>query len=359
MGKIFIDKQEFTFEQITAGQWPAQKPYMENSLAFCNEWLNGKKSFELKTSGSTGTPKSIAVSRSQMTSSAKATGDFFKIQPLAVMLCCLNTEMIAGKMMLVRAMEWDSHLHLVEPSSNPLMGFPKERSFDFATMVPIQLETCLQDEHSLSVLQQIKNLLLGGAPLSEKLRQKAVALPGNLYQTYGMTETVSHIALADIKSCGPLTYKTLPGVHIRQNSNLQLEIQAPMSNNTWIVTNDTVEIMPEGFMWKGRADFVLNTGGIKVQPEEVEVRISELMHQRFPNQRYFIAGLPDEKLGEKIVLVIEGTKEAYEDQERTLRLLKDSLPPFHHPKNLLFVPQFAETASNKINRKETLKNQKL
>src|SRR5690554_246094 len=359
MGKIIIDEQEFTFEQIKEGHWPAQKPYMETSLAFCNEWLNGKKSFTLKTSGSTGIPKSLAVSRSQMTSSARATGEFFQIQPLAVILCCLNTEMIAGKMMLVRAMEWDSHLHLVEPSSNPLAGFTKERSFDFTTMVPIQLETCLQYEQSLSVLQQIKNLLLGGAPLSEKLRQKAVALPGNLYQTYGMTETVSHIALADIKADGPLIYKTLPGVHIRQNSNLQLEIQAPMSNNTWIGTNDIVEIMPEGFMWKGRADFVVNTGGIKVQPEEVEVQISELMHQLFPGQRYFIAGLPDEKLGQKIVLVIEGRKEEYEDQERMLKMLKDSLPPFRHPKNLLFVPKFAETASNKINRKETLKNQKL
>src|SRR5690554_260635 len=105
MGKIIIDEQEFTFEQIKEGHWPAQKPYMETSLAFCNEWLNGKKSFTLKTSGSTGIPKSLAVSRSQMTSSARATGEFFQIQPLAVILCCLNTEMIAGKMMLVRAME--------------------------------------------------------------------------------------------------------------------------------------------------------------------------------------------------------------------------------------------------------------
>src|SRR5690554_481814 len=169
MGKIIINKQEFPFQQIRENKWPEQASYYQASLAFCNEWLNGKQSFELQSSGSTGTPKTIEVSRAQMSSSAKATGVFFGIRPEAALLCCLNTAMIAGKMMLVRAMEWDSFLYLVEPSSNPLLGFSADQSLDFATMVPVQLETCLGDEYSRGLVHRIQNLLIGGAPPSPAL----------------------------------------------------------------------------------------------------------------------------------------------------------------------------------------------
>src|SRR5690554_5845254 len=167
MGKIIINKQEFPFQQIRENKWPEQASYYQASLAFCNEWLNGKQSFELQSSGSTGTPKTIQVSRAQMSSSAKATGDFFGIGPEADLLCCLNTAMIAGKMMLVRAMEWDSQLYLVEPASNPLIGFATRQHFDFATMVPLQLETCLEDAHAREMLGNIRHLLIGGAPPGE------------------------------------------------------------------------------------------------------------------------------------------------------------------------------------------------
>src|SRR5690554_4469576 len=169
MGTIIINQQEFSFQQIKERDWPKQTPYFETSLSFCRDWLNGKNVFELQTSGSTGSPKTIKVSRAQMSSSAKATGDFFNIQPQASLLCCLNTAMIAGKMMLVRAMEWDSFLYLVEPSSNPLLGFSADQSLDFATMVPVQLETCLGDEYSRGLVHRIQNLLIGGAPPSPAL----------------------------------------------------------------------------------------------------------------------------------------------------------------------------------------------
>src|SRR5690606_30365523 len=134
MGKIIINGQEFSFHQIQEGQWQEQRPYFHAALSFCYEWLNGKQDFELQSSGSTGVPKTIMVSRAQMSSSAKATGDFFGIRPEASLLCCLNTAMIAGKMMLVRAMEWDSRLYLAEPSSNPLLSFPADQRFDFTTI---------------------------------------------------------------------------------------------------------------------------------------------------------------------------------------------------------------------------------
>src|SRR5690554_6037664 len=217
MGKIIINKQEFPFQQIRENKWPEQASYYQASLAFCNEWLNGKQSFELQSSGSTGTPKTIEVSRAQMSSSAKATGVFFGIRPEANLLCCLNTAMIAGKMMLVRAMEWDSILYIVEPQSNPLLSIDPVQQFVFATMVPLQLETCLHDAHTAQMLTHIVHLLIGGAPIADSLRHKAALLPGNLYQTYGMTETVSHIALANLKADGALIYELLPGVACRQD----------------------------------------------------------------------------------------------------------------------------------------------
>src|SRR5690606_25522505 len=182
MGKIIINGREFSFQQIKEGQWQEQKPYFQESLSFCHDWLNGQPSFELQSSGSTGRPKTIQVSRGQMISSAKATGDFFGIRPEASLLCCLNTAMIAGKMMLVRAMEWDSRLYLVEPSSNPLLSFSADQRFDFATMVPLQLETCLTDATSAMALGNIRVLLSGGAPLAETLREKARKLPTELFQ---------------------------------------------------------------------------------------------------------------------------------------------------------------------------------
>lgn len=358
MGKIIINGQEFSYHQLKEGRWPEQKSYFQASLSFCHDWLNGKSSFELHSSGSTGRPKTIQVSRAQMSSSAKATGDFFGIRPEADLLCCLNTAMIAGKMMLVRAMEWDSQLYLVEPASNPLIGFGAGQHFEFTTMVPLQLETCLEDAHAREMLGNIRHLLIGGAPPGEALREKAVKLPIKVFQTYGMTETVSHIALADIKADGPLIYQPLPGVQIRQTLEGSLEIKAPMSNDRWISTNDVVELLPGGgFVWKGRTDFTINTGGIKVQPEEVEKSAGKAMERFFPGQRYFVTALPDSKLGQQVVLIIEG-KQGDQDIQQIIQSLGKVLPRYHVPKKLLFVPKFAETASQKINRHRTMERWK-
>src|SRR5690606_18740842 len=127
----------------------------------------------------------------------------------------------------------------------------------------------------------------------------------SVYQTYGMTETVSHIALANLKSPGPMVYQTLPGVSIRQADDKRLEIAAPMANNDWIITNDIVEILsPISFIWKGRADFTINSGGLKIQPEEVESLISDSIQLLFPSRRFFIGSKEDDQLGEKLILIL-------------------------------------------------------
>ncbi len=356
MGCIIIDDWKISFEEIQLGRWQGLNPYLHDSLLFCQEWLNGKEIFHLKTSGSTGVPKTIQVQRSQMMSSAKATGDFFQVEPRQNLLCCLHTSMIAGKMMLVRSMEWNSSLYLREPSSNPLLDFPLNQTFDFVALVPLQLEFCLQTTESKKLLDQIKNLIIGGAPIAPSLRKKTFLLAGNVFQTYGMTETVSHIALADLKVPGQLVYHTLPGVKIRQTSDSKLEIAAPMTNQSWLLTHDVVQMVSNSsFIWKGRADFTINSGGIKIHPEEIEAQTSEVINKLFPGRRFTIGSKPDSKLGQKVVLIIEGMDTNQSQAENLLFLIKEILPPYQDPREIYFLDSFAETVSGKVNRGETLK----
>ncbi len=355
MSHIIIGPHLLTFDQIKRGQWPAFTQYFENSLKFCQNWLNGVEHFSLKTSGSTGQPKTIKVSRKQMVLSAESTRRFFQIQNGDRLLCCLHTDMIAGKMMLVRGMVWDCPIHLEMPNSNPLKEFPVGFLFDFVAMVPYQLENTLQDKKSLEVFKNIKNLIIGGAPISPILQKKVAQWPVNLYQTYGMTETVSHIALAKINGNGNLIYKSLPGVSLSTTENQQLIIQAPMASQAILTTNDLVELVSENeFIWKGRADFTINSGGIKIQPEVLESKIQPLMDQFYPDSRYFFYGLPHETLGEQVILVIEKNKLAERSSGDFTHSLEGCMEKYENPKKILFIEYFSKTRSGKINRKETL-----
>jgi o-succinylbenzoate---CoA ligase len=353
MGKIIIQDREYSFEQIRSGNWSEQDPYFKQALSFCRDWLVGKMEFELSTSGSTGKPKMITVSRKQMEISAKATADFFGIEKGPDLLCCLNTQMIAGKMMLVRGMEWDAHIFLVTPQSNPLEGILQ--SFDFVAMVPLQVANCLENPHSRSILEKTGNLIIGGAPSSPDLLQKITELHLNAYQTYGMTETVSHVALAKIEG-QELIYRALPGVIIGVDEENKLWLESPSAKEKRLQTNDIVELLPPyNFKWLGRADFTINSGGIKLQPEILEPKMAESIYSIFGNCNYFLFGKPDEKLGKKPVLIIEFPK----DEKRALDLLtrlKIVLDRYQVPKEILFNPLFTKTDSGKIDRITTFNN---
>ncbi|WP_194775643.1 AMP-binding protein [Pararhodonellum marinum] len=354
MGSIQIDRALVSFDQIKKGYWPSVSPYADLSLDFCSAWLSGQDQFELKTSGSTGDPKTIKISRSQMEFSAAATRDFFLPEKLATLLCCLNTEMIAGKMMLVRAMEWDADVVLIPPTQNPLMAFEEETAFDFVAMVPLQVEACLAEEKSRKVLAKVRNLIIGGAPLEEKIIYSLAKLPTKSFLTFGMTETVSHFALSDLKA-KPITFRTLPGVKIGSDHEHKLWVEAPMAISPRLQTQDLVEIIREGqFIWKGRADFTINSGGIKIQPELMEKEIEDLIREFSPNSRYFLAAEKDEKLGEKLVLILESQPLDKILISEFLDSVKSKLPKFHNPKELYTLPVFQETPSGKINRPATL-----
>ncbi|MEX0883479.1 MAG: AMP-binding protein [Cyclobacteriaceae bacterium] len=354
MGGIIIENDFFDFDLIKTGKCENADPGFTSAFDFCKAWLLGEDHFLLQTSGSTRLPKNIPVTRKQMMCSAEATRAFFQLDEGCTLLCCLDTERIAGKMMLVRAMEWKARLVLVPPSANPLLGMEKW-NFDFVAMVPLQVQACLTNEFSREILDWIGVLVIGGAPSSEVLIKQVRMLKGSVYQTYGMTETVSHIALGNLKEPGPLVYEVLPGVTIGLGSEGTLRIKAPMTSDSWITTRDVVEMFGKNkFAWKGRADFVINSGGIKLHPEEIEKEIRPIVEQFFPQRAFFISGKPDEQLGQALLLVLEGERDTTK-KNRLLDLAKNQLPKYHVPKSIVFLPKFEMTRTGKINQIETLK----
>ena len=302
---------------------------------FLLDWFDYKSYIEMETSGSTGAPKTISISKQAMVDSALATGDFFDLQPGNKALQCLPVKYVAGKMMLVRAMILGLDLEFVAPSSNPLEN--NEIDFDFVAMVP------LQAQNSISQLKKVKKLIIGGAAVNKTLEKQLLKLPTKVYETYGMTETITHIAA---RKLGEKAFTVLPYVTVSFDDRNCLVIHAPRISPEVIITNDIVELLDENqFIFLGRMDNVINSGGIKLIPEQIEQKLVGKISQRF-----FIASKPDDELGEKVVLVIEGEKHELVDS------IYESLDKYEKPKEIIFIPKFLDTATGKIMRKETLNN---
>lgn len=300
---------------------------------FLLDWFDGKSYMEMHTSGSTGIPKIIRVDKQAMVNSALATGDFFELHAGNKALHCLPVKYVAGKMMLVRAMILGLDLEFVAPSSHPLRNV--DGNFDFAAMVP------LQAQNSLSDLHRIKKLIVGGAKINSALENQLIKLPTQVYETYGMTETISHIAA---KSVGEKAFTVLPNVTISYDDQNCLVIHAPRISDDVIETNDIVELVNENqFIFLGRIDNVINSGGIKLLPEQIEEKLAGKIEPR-----YFISSREDKELGEKVILVIEG------DSFTVDTSIFDGLDKYEKPKEILFVPKFKETGNGKIIRKESL-----
>ncbi len=301
---------------------------------FLLDWFDSKSFIEMETSGTTGAPKTISVSKQAMVDSALATGIFFDLLPGNKALQCLPVKYVAGKMMLVRSMILGLDLEFVAPSSHPLDH--NEIDFDFVAMVP------LQAQNSISQLKKVKKLIIGGAALNKSLEKQLFKLPTEVYETYGMTETITHIAARKI---GEKAFTVLPNVTISYDDRNCLVIHAPRISGEVIITNDIVELVNENqFIFLGRMDNVINSGGVKLIPEQIEEKLSSKIHHRF-----FIASKPDNELGEKIVLVIECEKHELDVS------IYESLDKYEKPKEVVFIPKFKETTSGKILRKETMK----
>lgn len=302
---------------------------------FILDWFDGSPYIELQTSGTTGTPKIIRKNKQSLVNSALATGDFFELSPGDKALLCLSAQYIAGKMMLVRSFILGLEIDYVPPTSNPLANNTKE--YDFVAMVPLQVQNSLED------LNKIRKLIIGGAKMNKSLEESLSGVKTMVYETYGMTETITHIAA---KKVGEKAFSVLPNVEISQNENNCLVIKAPRVADEIIITNDLVELVNDRqFKLLGRIDNVINSGGIKLIPEQIEDKLSN-----FISARFFVAGIPDKVLGEKLVLVIEG------EEQNFYEAIFDVLDKYEKPKEVFYVSKFTVTESGKIKRREILKS---
>ncbi|WP_421830811.1 AMP-binding protein [Larkinella sp.] len=342
--------------RIAPGNLPIpQTAYEAKAIAFCREWLSGQSVFTLHTSGSTGTPKPITLSRRQMRSSAVLTGHTFGLVPGDRALVCLHVDYIAGVMMLVRGLELGLVMTVVEPSSNPLRTLdPGTEPVDFAAFVPLQMHTMLDHPvHSLPILNRMKAILVGGAAVDRTLADRLQTISAPVFSTYGMTETVSHIAVRRIN--GPDrtdVFEALKGVEIGVDARNCLFIKAAASDFETIQTNDVVELIDSfHFRLLGRADSTINSGGVKIQPERVEDVIAELLAKEGVTPRFFVAGMPDERLGQQVVLFLEGTEWPESRHAAIKEAVQLSIGPYAVPRKTVQVPVFPETPTGKIDRK--------
>lgn len=347
-----LNKLHFDNEELAAVAYNLIKegePFEGQVGNFLLDWVNEKDHVEVKTSGSTGESKKINLQKEFMINSAYATGNFFDLPSHTTALLCLPTDFIAGKMMLVRAMILGWHLDVVPPTANPLDQVYKV--YDFCAMTPFQLD------NSISRLHLVKKLIVGGGAVSEKQKKMVQGIGTKVFETYGMTETITHIAARKINSGKPkkepAPFKILPHVNISTDDRNCLVIKAPKISHEVIVTNDIVEIINhKKFIWKGRYDNVINSGGIKLYPEEIEGKLGTIIPHRF-----FVTSLPDDSLGEKLILMIESdfSEDALKSLENELTTIK-SLGKYEVPKKIYFLEKFEETPNGKIHRENTLRS---
>jgi O-succinylbenzoic acid--CoA ligase len=253
------------------------------------------------------------------------------LQPGDKALHCLPTKFIAGKMMFVRSFILGLEIDFVAPSSHPLLN--NETKYDFVAMVP------LQAQNSLTMLKNVKKMIVGGAKMNKTLEKGLSKLKTKVYETYGMTETITHIAA---KQIGEEAFSILPNIKIAKDDRDCLVIYAPKISTEPIVTNDIVELINDSqFVFLGRIDNVINSGGIKLIPEQIEEKLGAMIHSRF-----FVTAKQDLVLGEKLVLIIEG------EQHEVVETIFDVLDKYEKPKEVFYVAKFAETQNGKIKRKE-------
>lgn len=295
---------------------------------FFSEWNNDSDRVLVHTSGSTGKPKPMMVEKKRMLNSARITCDFLGLKPGDSALLCMSLDYIAGKMVVVRSIERHLHLISVSPSGHPLKdidlkdvnGKDVNGEITFAAMVPMQVYNTLQVPEERERLTHIRHLIIGGGAIDASLEKELQALPGNIaiWSTYGMTETLSHIALRRINGAEASEwYQPFDSVKISQTEDGCLVIDAPLVCAETLVTNDIVEIEKLRFRIKGRKDNVICSGGIKIQIEEVEEFLKPHLEKPF-----MIAKKKDEKFGEIAVLLSED-KEIKTVEATIRRLLSD------------------------------------
>ncbi|MBT8244498.1 MAG: AMP-binding protein [Winogradskyella sp.] len=332
--------KEVAYSLIKEGQ-----SYEQTTGDFLTDWLNKDDFLYVKTSGSTGQPKQIKVQKQAMVNSAIATGNFFGLEPGNMAMNCLPNHYIAGKMMLVRAMILGLEIDCVEPSTHPIFDY--EKHYDFCAMIPLQLK------HVLNYTHNIKRIIIGGSKITQPLLERIKTKTPLCYETYGMTETVTHVGLKRLESKnheGETVFTAISGVTFSQDDRQCLVINAPNLIDKALETNDIIDLKSDtSFQWLGRFDNVINSGGVKLFPEQIEDKLQAIIDERF-----IVASEPDDALGEKLILIIENPRDSIDSFKKRIKFLK-GLTKYEVPKEIYTLDRFVETINGKLQRKKTIK----
>ena len=332
------------FSPLSDDLFEPSSEFEREVLAFCLAWKSGQTSFLFHTSGSTGAPKPIWLDRKAMEASARTTGEWLQLKQQDVALACLPVNYIAGAMVIVRALVLDLRVCLVEPSANPLLDLAPI-SIQLASFVPNQWHAILASGVDLSAyFANSKGILLGGAALSDALIARTKELPFPIFETYGMTETVSHIAFRPL---GESSFQPFRSVNLRVDERGCLKISGLITGNEWVQTNDIITMNPDAtFDLKGRFDRVINSAGRKVHPEELEKFIDA---QSDKPEAFFIEALDDEVFGQQVCLFFTGDWST-QMQSSIGSLLRNHFESWQLPKQYIHLDEFQFTSSGKIDR---------
>ncbi len=355
MQTITINNHSYSFNEVKNSAYSIHDEYSTFVLNFCSEWLNGCNEFVFNTSGSTGVPKEVVAQRSQMRSSAQATIQALNLTSTENIYLCISAKMIGGAMMLVRALELGCNITIVSPTSNPFEQLNENHPYTLASFVPMQLYDAVTNFTLHNKLNRFSKILLGGAPASDNIITFLSTLKVKTWQTYGMTETLSHVAL---KLIGVDKYYTaLPGVVFKQDERNCLCIESEITNNTWLITNDLINLIsPTQFELIGRIDDVINSGGIKIFTYDVEQAIQRKLNElEIPPKPMFVCSKPDEKYGEVVVVIMLGKPLHETIQNKITEYCKEILGKYAAPKHYYAVSEFERLESGKVDKKKTLK----
>lgn len=350
---FLLNGKYFSQEDIKKGKFTPGTSFENDVLTFAHQWLKGDSSFIFQTSGSTGKPKVLEITRKQILASIENTANALDLSSGDKALLCIPAANTGGKMMVARCLQLGMSLEAVEPDANPFKNFLNTP--DFVALVPLQLAQIIKNPNLHPLLNKVKKVIVGGAAVSPDLRKEIQQFQPAIYATYGMTETVSHIALQRLN--GPNQsdlFEILSNITVSLTENGCLKIKGPVTNNKWVSTNDQVEIIQQRYIrWNGRMDNIINSGGVKIQPEIVEEQVAEAINN-MTNQAFFVTGLPDPKLGEKVVLIFEGAQPPAGILSKLQKAIEENVHGFQKPREIVFLQKFNYTAAGKLDRKNTI-----
>lgn len=329
------------------------KSRSEELSNFLQEWFSDSPLMTVQTSGSTGQPKKMQVSKDKMMQSARLTCEFLDLQAGDSALLCMNLRYIGAMMVVVRSLVAGLNLIVRPASGHPLADV--SQPLKFAAMVPLQVYNTLQNPSERDQLLQTEILIIGGGAIDEALEVELKSLPATVYSTYGMTETLSHIALRRLNGTAASEhYYPFPSVNLSLSPENTLVIDAPLICDETLQTNDIARIYPDGsFTILGRKDNVINSGGIKIQAEELE----KILRPYIP-VRYVISSVPDQRLGQAVTLLIEESSERKDLDGKELEIgdieekLQEILEPYYRPKYIFKTEHIPQTENGKVNRAE-------